>query len=106
MKESLNQLGQEILEINRNNGWKVCTPDDWGDHYKLCTMIALIHSEASEGLEAIRNQDKINFAEEMADTLIRVLDCACGLGIDMDREVAAKLDKNKLRGIRHGGKAV
>jgi NTP pyrophosphatase (non-canonical NTP hydrolase) len=40
---------------------------------------------------------RANFAEELADTLIRVLDLASGLGIDLDSEVIRKLNKNKQR---------
>lgn len=105
----LNALAAEIVEINRANGWNVCTPADWADGpnaYKLGTVMALIHSEVSEALEAIRENDPQNFEEELADVLIRVLDCAGGLGIDMDAAVRAKLERNKTRGYRHGGKAV
>ena len=42
----------------------------------------------------------------LADVLIRVLDCASGLGLDMDAAVQAKIEKNKTRGFRHGGKRV
>lgn len=102
----LAELAAEINEINRANGWNVCTPDDAENVYKLGTVLALIHSEVSEALEAVRKGDRENFAEELADVLIRVLDCAGGLGIDLDAEVRAKLEKNRLRGYRHGGKAV
>lgn len=102
----LNELGKEIVNINTANGWNVCKPQDWEDTYKVPAIIALIHSEGSEALEAFRHNDKENFAEEMADVLIRVLDCTAGLGIDMDTEVRNKLEKNKQRGYKHGGKRV
>jgi hypothetical protein len=41
-----------------------------------------------------------------ADIVIRVLDAAPGLGVNIDDEIAAKLEKNKSRGYRHGGKKV
>lgn len=113
MNDTLHELGAEINEINRANGWNVCTPSDWPTHasdrfstYKLSTVIALIHSEASEALEALRKLDRKNFEEELADVLIRVLDCSHGLGIDISSVVRSKLAINRLRGFRHGGKAV
>ncbi|MEM7143603.1 MAG: MazG nucleotide pyrophosphohydrolase domain-containing protein [Verrucomicrobiota bacterium] len=103
---SLQDLGREINEINRANGWAVCTPEDWDDTYKVPAMIALIHSEASEALEGFRENDKANFEEELADVIIRTLDCASGLGLNLDQAVATKLDKNRSRPHRHGGKRV
>ena len=106
---SLNELGAEILLINHANGWNVTRRWDWtedDDVYKIPAVLALIHSEVSEALEAYRAKDLENFREELADVLIRVLDCAAGLGIDMDVEVTRKLDKNRTRGYRHGGKRV
>ena len=101
----LNELANEIVEINRANGWNVTKPEDWeNETYKIPALIALIQSEVSEALEGFRQNDKENFREELADTLIRVLDCAGGLGLDMDEAVRAKLEKNKTRGFRHGGK--
>lgn len=114
--QALGALGVEINEINQANGWDVCTPHDWpesGDEdertakvRKLGTVLALIHSETSEALEALRKRDRSNFEEELADVLIRVLDCSHGLGIDLGPVVFAKLDKNRMRGFRHGGKAI
>ncbi len=102
----INDLGREIVRINEANGWNVTKPEDWADTYKIPGVLALIHSEISEALEAFRSDDRENFAEEMADTLIRVLDCSTGLGIDMVATVEAKLEKNRGRGFRHGGKRV
>ena len=102
----LNGLAKEVREINRANGWNVTTPSDWEDIYKVPGILALIHSEVSEALEAFRHDDPENFAEELADILIRVLDCACGLRVDIDRAVREKLAKNRTRGFRHGGKRV
>ena len=102
----LNQLGDEILAINKANGWNVTTPENWEDTYKIPAVLALITSETSEALEEFRNNDKDNFAEECADQIIRILDITAGLGIDIDMILRAKLDKNKRRGYRHGGKRV
>ena len=102
----MNELASQIRDINAGNGWNVTEARDWDSTYKVPAILALIHSEVSEALEAFRNRDKQNFGEELADIVIRVLDCAPGLGVDMDKEIAAKLEKNKARGYRHGGKVV
>ena len=102
----LQALAQEIREINRANGWNVLEGRQWGDQYKVPAILALIHSEVSEALEAFRHDDLDNFHEEMADILIRVLDCVAGVCDDFDAAVRAKLEKNKGRGHRHGGKRV
>lgn len=106
--EGLVNLGQEINEINRANGWNVCEPDDFDgpQKYKIPAVIALCHSELSEALEAYRHGDRENFIEEMADTFIRILDATHGLGMDLGPAVFQKLAKNRTRGFRHGGKRV
>ena len=102
--EHLTRLAREIIEINTANGWNVLRPEHWSDTYKIPAILALIHSEVSEALEAFRHDDKANFQEELADILIRVLDCAGGLDIDLDVAVRTKMDKNRTRDFRHGGK--
>ena len=105
--QRLNDLAKMANDINRANGWNVITPEEWdSDPYRIPGVIALIHSEVSEALEAYRDNDRTHFAEELADVIIRTLDCAGGLGIDIEKEVLAKLEKNRGRGYRHGGKKV
>ena len=106
ISEHLQRLSDDIREINRANGWNVTQASDWSDTYKVPAILALIHSEVSEALEAFRTDDEQNFMEEMADVLIRVLDCVGGFTSDFDAIVRAKLEKNRHRGHRHGGKRV
>ncbi|MDH4263938.1 MAG: hypothetical protein OEV78_12940 [Spirochaetia bacterium] len=104
---NLNDLGKEIISINKENGWNVVQPHDWHlSEHKIPAILALITSETSEALEAFRKNDIENFSEECADQIIRVLDLTAGLGIDIDKAVRSKLEKNKQRGYRHGGKRV
>ena len=84
------------------------------NHY-IASKLALIHSEVSEALEALRDghikywimSGKPEGLEiELADTLIRILDLAEALGLDMGKAVAAKMAYNTERAYRHGGKAM
>lgn len=106
MAGPLQELAEEIRAINRANGWNVTHDTDFHANppYKLMAVQALIGSEVSEGLEAIRHNDLDNYLEEQADTLIRVLDAVGAFTYDFDAIVRAKLEKNKGRGFRHGGK--
>lgn len=104
---NMNELAEEILEINRKNGWDCLTPDDLiKDPNKIVAQVGLIMTEAAEAIEGYREKDFANFREELADVIIRTLDMTAGLGIDIDREITAKLIKNKGRGHRHGGKSI
>ncbi len=119
---NINELGREAHEINISNGWEVFKtgdfplahapilhPDVIADKLRVYFILAhmgLIHSEVSEATEAIRHRDRENFDEELADVIIRVASIAHGLGTDLDRVIAAKLAKNRTRGLHHGGKAV
>lgn len=107
----INELGAIAHNINAGNGWEVFHLEDWPDSNqlnvpKLCTHMALIHTEVSEATEAVRNRDASNFQEELADVVIRVASIAYGLGIDLDRAVREKMEFNTTRGLHHGGKAV
>lgn len=102
----LNVLAKEIREINRANGWDIPCEEDWDHEHRIPTLLCLVHSEVSEALEAFRKEDDDNLCEELADIVIRCLDMSIGLGIDLDREVKRKLDRNRQRGYKHGGKRV
>ncbi len=68
----------------------------------IATRLMLIVSELSEALEALRHEDKENFAEELADVAIRLADLCGGLCIDLEAEILKKMRKNKTREYKHG----
>jgi len=82
-------------------------------------MIALMHSELSEALEAVRKNawdDKLPAWKgeeiEMADTVIRIFDYCAGHGIHLGEAIMAKLFVNYNRAdhkpenrIKKGGKS-
>lgn len=83
---------------------------------RVTAWLGLVCSEAAEAIECVRcGQCAMHKAEggkpeglpaELADIVIRVADMAGALEIDLEAAIAAKLDYNRTRSRRHGGKAV
>lgn len=79
--------------------------------------LMLIVTEAAEAMEDVRlgrmatvlrerDGKPEGLPSELADIVIRVMDLSEELGIDLEREVAAKMAYNESRSFRHGGKAL
>lgn len=84
-------------------------PDDVVEPSPL-ECVALIHTELSEAVEAYRDGkmepgERGWFGEELADAVLRILDLAAALGIDLEDEIVRKMAYNWTRPRRHGGKA-
>lgn len=83
----------------------------------IAAKLALVHSEVSEALEAVRetgtdswiaagreddkNNKPMGLGPELADILIRVGDLAEALHIDLEHWVTAKMAFNKSRPFKH-----
>ena len=119
----LNELVKEIHETAAEKGW-------WENPPSFGETVALCHAELSEALEEYRanrpavwgddfsgdvlvtEMDEIKargmkpegVAVEMADCLIRILDWFGHAGLDADAIVRLKMEYNKTRPYRHGGK--
>ena len=79
------------------------------NHDKLGNKLALVHSEVTEVLEAIRkNHGSEKIVEEMADVIIRLLDIYAAMRNEeqilhsLDEVLEAKINKNKERPRLHG----
>lgn len=94
----INQLCKDAYETAKSKGWHD-EPRETG------TILALIHSEVSEALEADRKGDTQNFAEELADVCIRIFDLCGSKEIDLEKAILEKMERNKGRSYKHGGKA-
>jgi len=102
----LSDVGAEIHANKLRHGWKVTTSEDWEDNHEIPAVLMLIVSEVAEALEAFRKSDRSNFEEELADVGIRLIGLSHGMGIDLKAAILAKVEKNRHREFKHGGKRV
>lgn len=115
-ESELNELAAEIHENAVNHGWWDYPPREIS--IEVPTKLMLVVTELSEAMEEFRNGSidgiRLNydsehgkpegFGIELADAVIRILDLASALGIDMDLAIRMKHEYNKTRPYRHGGK--
>jgi NTP pyrophosphatase (non-canonical NTP hydrolase) len=74
------------------------------DTRHILSWLMLVVTELAEAAEEVRLGDKEKFAEECADTLIRLADLCEALGIDLEAETIKKMARNAERPAMHGGK--
>ena len=120
--KTLNQLRDEIHEYAISKGF-------WDKERETGTLLMLCVSELAEAMEADRNvlyadlelieKDKENFIDfkwsfensikdtfedELADTIIRILDLCGAKGIDIEKHIELKMKYNATRERMHGKK--
>jgi len=110
--ELFKDLQGEIHSIAKSKGW-------WDTNRSDGELIALMHSELSEMLEALREGNppysvshpettglgRLTTAEvELADVVIRAADMAGKHGWNLGLAIAQKVSYNRTREHRHGGK--
>jgi NTP pyrophosphatase (non-canonical NTP hydrolase) len=106
------RMQEEVFRLNNSKGW-------FDEDRSVGDMVALLHSEVSEILEAYRTWKLADATEhipngnidkpegvgaEMADCLIRLLDMAKRWDIDLAAEFTRKMKYNWTRPYRHGGR--
>lgn len=105
--DAWNALATDVYENAKAHGWYDQGPRNQAE------VIALIHSELSEALEALRKHpdgpdhhlpDYLNVEVELADAVIRIMDFSAAHGYDVARAILAKHEYNKQRPYKHGGK--
>ena len=122
----MKNLAKEINNINRGKGFwnsmentlKVLDTIEGSNFLRKQTKdayitqkLALVHTEISEAVESTRLKGyeennyglftKDSFIDELADTIIRILDICGELDLDIESQIRWKLSKNKDRPFMH-----
>jgi NTP pyrophosphatase (non-canonical NTP hydrolase) len=99
-----NYVSTKVHETAKSKGW-------WDNDRNDGELIALMHSELSEALEALRHDavdDKIpaflGVEAELADCIIRILDVAKARDWKVAEAIIEKIKFNDTRERMHGGK--
>ena len=115
----ISSLSEWAAVVHRNavdKGWWPAESGESTEKPNIPERLCLMHSEISEALEEYRIGDDMKtvrydvngkpegFVVELADVLIRVLDLAGHLGMDVDKVMMEKHMYNKNRPYRHGNK--
>lgn len=103
---TLRGIQRRAHAIARESGWWKEydeMPEQYRKHF-IAGKIALMHSELSEGLEGFRKnkmdehlQHRPNMEVEYADAIIRILDQAEQLGLDVEGAIIEKMAYNEVR---------
>ena len=89
----LNEIIKEHYDWVENMGWH--------KNKSVLEALALIASEVGEAVNECRGESPTDaLGEELADIILRVFDLAHWQGIDIEKEILLKMEKNLERGSR------
>lgn len=80
---------------------------------KICILNDVANLKAADSQEDLYKDNwkiafdlhiKNTFEDELADIIIRVMDLAASMGIDLEAHIQAKMNRNLLRERKHGKK--
>ena len=99
-------MSERVTDTARAHGWAF-------EHDNRTETIALIHSEISEALEALRHGNPASehipeftgLEEELADAVIRIMHWSHECRLRTAEAIVAKDRFNQMREYKHGGKA-
>lgn len=101
---SFNVWAEFIQEWRDQQGFYTPSTIEGEDGDATLGKLMLVVTEIAEAAEAVRKGDKANYAEELADAIIRILDLSHNQGIDIESEIALKMTINLKRPYKHGKK--
>ena len=107
--EAFHAIAKEVAEISEGKGWSINSSTEG-----ISSKIALMHSELSEALEALRRRDPPSdhippysgMEEEFADVIIRIMHVAHALELRVGEAIIKKIEFNGNRPYKHGGKKI
>lgn len=93
----LKKLQEQVFANKVEHGFNTTSVDE-----EVCHIM----SELSEAWEAYRKKTHADFAEELADTAIFLLGLAEMTGVDLEKEILAKMEINAARKYRRNDNGV
>lgn len=99
-RSEFGRLQQETYITSFQHGFQ----ETEGNPLNVPTKIALIMSEGAEALEAHRQGYGHKLPDELADIVIRTMDLAESLQINLGEAILSKHEFNRDRPIKHGNK--